>query len=113
VILAHFFEAIDVHWARVVGCKLRPIHAALAEIIEQYRGSSPGGSRGDTYETASEIRVIGAGSGLVLVESEEVLRVVLALRESGGLTTRPRASESRPARQLRIAAPSASRSQRS
>ena len=44
-LLAYFLEAIDVEGGLVVGCKLRPIHAALAEIIEQYRGSSPGGIR--------------------------------------------------------------------
>ena len=44
-LLAHFFEAIDVDGGRVAGCKLRPIHAGLAEILEQYRRSSPGGIR--------------------------------------------------------------------
>src|SRR5437879_845198 len=44
-LLAHFFEEIDVEGGRVVGGKLRPLHAALAEIVEQYRGSSPGGIR--------------------------------------------------------------------
>ena len=36
------FEPIDV---LVVGGKMRPVHAALAEIIGGYRGSSPGGIR--------------------------------------------------------------------
>ena len=44
-VLAHFFDEIDIEDRRVVGAKLRPMRAALADIIEKYRGSSPGGIR--------------------------------------------------------------------
>lgn len=43
-LLAYFFEEIDVEDRRVVGAKLRPIHSALAEIVEKYRGSSLSGT---------------------------------------------------------------------
>ena len=44
-LLAYFFDEIDNEAGRVVGGKIRPLHAALVEILEQYRGSSPGGIR--------------------------------------------------------------------
>jgi DNA invertase Pin-like site-specific DNA recombinase len=44
-LLAHFFDELDVEGRRIVGCKMRPLNADLADIIGGYRGSSPGGIR--------------------------------------------------------------------
>ena len=45
-LLEHFFDELDIDAGTLIGCKVRPTLAAgLADLISQYRQSSPGGIR--------------------------------------------------------------------